>query len=90
MTTKELNSKLQIVHVKGKRFKCPEGYRKIESGFAFFVPGLGYLAFNDSKYIPYMPLGGRKALESILKAGGMLNYDDIIFIREMDAYGTSL
>ena len=85
MTTEEINSKLQIVSVKGKRFKCPEGYRQFERSFAFFVPGLGYLAFKDSEYIPYMPIGGRRALESILEAGGMLNYDNILFIQEMDA-----
>ncbi|AFM40470.1 hypothetical protein Desaci_1453 [Desulfosporosinus acidiphilus SJ4] len=84
MTTEELNAKLQIVSMKGKRFKCPGGYCEFDRGFAFFVPGLGYLAFTDSKEIPYMPQGGREALESILEAGGMLDYETIIFIQEMN------
>ncbi|WP_434510104.1 hypothetical protein [Desulfitobacterium sp. AusDCA] len=52
MTTDEINSMLRIISVKGKRFECPEGYRQYESGFAFFVPRLGYLAFKDSEYMP--------------------------------------
>jgi hypothetical protein len=81
MTTQEINSKLQIVNIKGKRFSSPLGYYEITKGFALYVPELGYLAFQDCPDCPYSP--SRKALKEILEAGGMVHYDTIIWLKEM-------
>jgi len=84
-TTQEVNSRLTITNVKGKKFDADQfknGQYMISEGFAFYAPGIGYLAFNDSPFTPYIPCGGRKALEEILTAGGMTDYDTITFILE--------
>lgn len=89
MTTQEINNKLQIVNVKGKRFSCPYGYYEIDKGFAFCVPELGYLAFNTDYsnthgYMPYTPLGGRKALKEIVSSGGLINFNNVIWVKEFN------
>ncbi len=79
-TTKQLNAKLQIVRLDGLKFKAPLGTASTR-GWGLYIEGKGYLKFkHDNDYVPYAPCGGRKALESILAAGGLLNYDCIEFI----------
>lgn len=80
-TTKQLNAQLQIVRLDGLQFKAPLGLASVK-GWGLYIEGKGYLKFkSDTKsYVPYAPCGGRKALESILAAGGLLNYDNIEFI----------
>lgn len=80
-TTKQLNARLQIVRLDGLQFKAPLGLASVK-GWGLYIEGMGYLKFrSDSKsFVPYAPCGGRKALESILAAGGLLNYDNIEFI----------
>lgn len=79
--TKQLNARLQIVRLDGLQFKAPLGVADAR-GWGLYIEGMGYLKFrSDSKsFVPYAPCGGRKALESILAAGGLLNYDNIEFI----------
>lgn len=89
MTTQQINEKLQIVNIKGKKFKADpkvvqNGYYYYSKNiYAFYVAGLGYLAFQDDPYTPYCPCGGRKALQSIIDAGGMLEYSTITWIQEL-------
>lgn len=84
MTTAEINKDLQIVNIKGKKFVCPGGYIEVSKGFAFFVPRLGYLKFEcDQTFIPYVPAGGKKALQEIIKAGGFISFDDMEWLEEM-------
>lgn len=80
-TTKQLNAQLLIVRLDGLQFKAPLGLASVK-GWGLYIEGKGYLKFkSDTKsYVPYAPCGGRKALESILAAGGLLNYDNIEFI----------
>ena len=84
MTTLEINENLKIVNVKDKLFKCLGGYTQITKGFAFHVAGLGYLAFKgDGIDTPYIPCGGKKALREILEAGGLTNYDNVVWIQAL-------
>ena len=80
-TTKQLNSQLQIVRLDGLQFKAPIGVANAQ-GWGFYIEGKGYLKFKSdgNSFVPYAPCGGRKALESILEAGGLLNYNGIEFI----------
>lgn len=78
--TKQLNAQLQIVRLDGLKFKAPLGTASTR-GWGFYIEGKGYLKFkSDTDFVPYSPCGGRKALESVLAAGGLLNYDSIEFI----------
>lgn len=83
-TTKQLNAQLQIVRLDGLRFKAPLGTTSI-NGWGLYIEGKGYLKFKcDNGHVPYTPCGGRKALESILAAGGLLNYNGIEFINPIN------
>lgn len=81
-TTKQLNAQLQIVRLDGLRFKAPIGVA-MAHGWGFYIEGKGYLKFKSDStvFVPYSPVGGRAALESILEAGGLLNYNNIEFIK---------
>lgn len=79
MTTKQLNKALEIVRLDGVQFNTPNGVAKIY-GYGFYVVGKGYLQFNTD-VIPYTPCGGKEALESIVQAGGFLNYNNITFVQ---------
>ena len=52
---------------------------------AFYHLKKGWLAFksdiNEGANEPYIPLGKRAALEAILAAGGFLDFDTIVFIK---------
>lgn len=80
-TTKQLNAQLQIVRLDGLQFKAPIGLANAH-GWGFYIEGKGYLKFKSdtTSFVPYAPCGGRKALESIMETGGLLNYNSIEFI----------
>lgn len=83
-TTKQLNAQLQIVRLDRLQFKAPNGTASIR-GWGLYIEGKGYLKFKcDKGHLPYTPCGGRKALESILAAGGLLNYNGIKFINPIN------
>ena len=85
MNKYDINKNLKIVNVKGKRFEVPGvGYTEINKGFAFYVPELGYLKFEcDEDNVPYIPCGGKKALEEIIKAGGFTSFDEMEWVQEL-------
>lgn len=80
MTAVEITAALKVVPVKGKRFAVPGGYGQMTKGYALYHPKLGYLAFDDSPETPYSPAGGEKTLRSILDAGGLTHYDNIVWL----------
>lgn len=82
----EINSKLEIVKLKGDvKFKHPLGYA-IPTGFCFKHPEKGYLAFEaDKQCIPYIPIGGKRALKKILETGGFWTFEGIKWIQPMTA-----
>lgn len=79
MTTEFFNANVQIVNVRNVVFRknsiCTYYF---SNGFAFFVPGFGYLKFKKDNQ-PYV-LGAKKWLKAILDAGGFITMDDVEFI----------
>lgn len=82
MNIQEINSKLKIVKLGSQKFQTEGGYYKPE-GHAIYHPELGYFSF-DTDY-PYIPAGGRKALKSILDAGGFLNFDECRWLQPINS-----
>lgn len=81
MTIQEINSKLQIVKLNDQKFPTVDGYFQ-PSGYALKHSELGYFSFNTD--YPYSPKGGKKALKSILEAGGMLNFDNCRWLQPLN------
>lgn len=85
--TIELNSKLEIVKIDHDyKFLKSDFEGMSTSGYCFYIEGKGYLAFKGNA-IPYNPIGRINALQSILDAGGFLNYEDIKFINPINEIG---
>lgn len=76
-----LNKKLKIVKL--DHYKAPNG--AIVTGHAFIVPDRGVLAFKKDRQ-PYTPVGGVRALQEILDAGGFLSYKDLTFYKITPTY----
>lgn len=77
---KNINSELKVVKLNGQRFATTNGYYQ-PKGYALKHPTLGYFSFDTDH--PYSPRGGKKALEEILNNGGMLNFDNCKWLKEM-------
>jgi hypothetical protein len=79
--TAAINAQLTITKINGLRFAFPGGY-VMESGYSLQHPKLGFLKFTaDQSFVPYCPKGGRKALQSILDAGGLLDFECIEWVK---------
>lgn len=80
MTTDFFNANVQIVNVRNISFRKNATTTYVfSSGFAFFVPGFGYLKFKADKVV-YV-LGAKKWLQSILDAGGFIHMNDVEFVK---------
>jgi len=79
MTKEFFLAHVQIVNVRNVTFRKNRFTTYYFSrGFAFYVPGYGYLRFkSDDK--PYV-LGAKKWFEAILEAGGLTSMDGVDFI----------
>lgn len=60
------------------------------TGWAFYEEGKGWVAFSGDrdKYgilTPYIPVGGKKALQAILDAGGFVSFDGMEYVQELGA-----
>lgn len=83
MNTQQINAGLKIVKLGTQKFKAVGGYYQ-PKGYSLFHSELGYLSFTeDGGKVPYNPIGGRKALKSILEAGGLLNFDNAKWLQEI-------
>jgi hypothetical protein len=83
MNTKQINCELKIVKLGTQKFKTEGGYYQ-PTGYALKHPVLGYFSFTeDNKDYPYNPIGGRKALKSIMEAGGLTSFHNVKWIQEM-------
>ena len=56
-----------IKNLKNFKFRDKFGIY-VMNGFALYVEGKGFVSLDGE--IPYAPVGGRKALQSIIDAGG--------------------
>ena len=84
--TKMLNKKLTIKRIGSReRFKDTKSGKVFKKdGFAFHIPGKGYIGYRDEKGMPYTPGGGKKALQQILDDGGFLDYKKLVLINPVD------
>lgn len=75
---------MEIKRLKNVPFGNRRVYR-VATGWALYEPGKGYYAFSCDRdrykiLIPYIPCGGKKALESIIKSGGFVSLDGMEFV----------
>ena len=75
-----------IKRLKNVRFTKANGALSCTvTGWALYEEGKGYYAFShDRKFgllLPYMPCGGRKALQAIVDAGGFLSMEGMEFVQ---------
>lgn len=79
---------MKVVGISNKKFGRKELYRMV-SGFAIQTENGGYLAFSNARdeyniLIPYMPVGGKKALQAILDGGGFDSFDGMEIVKSLD------
>ena len=61
---------------------------RVVTGWALYEAGKGWIAFSHDRgqfgiLVPYIPCGGKKALQSILDAGGFVNFDGMEYVTEL-------
>lgn len=82
LETIEINNALKIVKLTGDvKFlsKDKKGYY-LPTGYCFLHPQKGYFAFERDE-TPYIPVGGRKALKSIMQDGGFIDFDTVVWLK---------
>lgn len=80
---------MQIKRLKGVKFGNKR-IARVVTGWALYEEGKGYIAFSSDRdeygiLIPYIPVGGKKALQSILDAGGFVSFEDMEYVKELGA-----
>lgn len=78
---------MQIKRLKNAHFGTKK-ISRVVTGWALYEAGKGYVAFSSDRdqygiLVPYTPCGGRKALQSILDAGGFLAFDGMEYVQEL-------
>ena len=77
---------LTIKKIKEAKFANAAGtITRVANGYAFYEEGKGWIAFSHDRdrfgiLIPYIPCGGRKALQAILDAGGFVTMDGMEYV----------
>lgn len=79
---------MEIKRLNAVPFGTP-AVHQIVTGWALYEPGKGYYAFSSARdrfgiLPPYVPVGGKKALQSIIDAGGFLSMDGMEFVNPMN------
>ena len=80
---------MQIKRLKDAKFGNKLIARSV-TGYALYEEGKGYIAFSSArdKYgilIPYIPAGGKKALQDILDDGGFISFSGMEYVKELGA-----
>lgn len=80
---------MEIKRLKNVKFGSKK-IARVVTGYALYEEGKGYIAFTAfrDKYgilAPYIPSGGKKALQSILDAGGFITFEGMEYVQEMGA-----
>lgn len=78
---------MEIIKLRGAHFGTIKICRVV-NGYALYENGKGYIAFSCDRdsygiLIPYMPCGGRKALQAILDAGGFTSFDGMEYVNHI-------
>lgn len=79
---------MEIKRLKAAPFGTP-ALCKIVTGWALYEPGKGYYAFSSFRdqfgiLTPYIPQGGKNALQSIVNAGGFASMDGMEFVNPLE------
>ena len=77
--------KIKSAKFASNKLKTEIAWATVKNKWAFYEEGKGYIAYSCDRdkfgfLIPYIPCGGKKALEAILNAGGFLNMDGIEYV----------
>lgn len=88
MNKEEITSQLQIKKVNGLKFGTNKAYCK-PNGYALYHIELGFVGLGNrnEEYninLPYLPCGGRSALKEIIEAGGLTNYNEVVWIKPLN------
>lgn len=80
---------MQIKRLKNPRFGTKK-ISRVVSGWGLYEPGKGWVAFSSERdqygiLIPYVPCGGKKALQCILDAGGFCSFEGMEYVQELAA-----
>ena len=75
---------MKIIKLKDKCFGTQSMYRKV-SGYTFYEESKGYIAFTSDRdqygiLVPYIPIGGKMALEAILADGGFVSFEGMEYV----------
>lgn len=80
---------MQIKRINAVKFGT-RAVARVVSGYTLYEEGKGYIAFSSDRddfgiLVPYIPCGGRKALQSILDAGGFCSFEGMEYVQELGA-----
>ena len=80
---------MEIKRLKNVKFGTEE-LHVVVTGWAFYVKGKGYVAYSHDRdefgiLAPYIPCGGKRALQAILNAGGFYSFDGMEYVKELGA-----
>ena len=76
---------MQIKRLRNTHFGTKK-ISRVVTGWALYEPGKGWVAFSADRdefgiLIPYIPCGGKRALQSILDAGGFCSHGNDLSCR---------
>lgn len=79
---------MEIKRLNSVPFGTPAVYQLV-TGWALYEPGRGYYAFSNARdrfgiLPPYVPIGGKKALQAIIDDGGFVSLDGMEFVNPME------
>lgn len=78
-----------IKRLRNIKFGTKRIYKEV-TGWALYEEGKGYVAYSHDRdefgiLIPYIPCGGKRALQSILDAGGFTSFEGMEYVNELGA-----
>lgn len=78
---------MEIKRLKNTKFGTNK-IARVVTGWALYEAGKGWIAFSNDRdqfgiLVTYIPCGGKKALQSILDAGGFVSFDGMEYVTEL-------
>lgn len=78
---------MEIKRLKNTKFGTNK-IARVVTGWALYEAGKGWIAFSNDRdqfgiLVSYIPCGGKKALQSILDAGGFVSFDGMEYVTEL-------
>lgn len=74
---------MQIKRLRNTHFGTKK-ISRVVTGWALYEPGKGWVAFSADRDA-YIPCGGKRALQSILDAGGFCSFEGMEYVQELAA-----